>query len=572
MASFWLDRVFWPHSLFAFNLTNLVMHLMAGTVAALLACTLFRLAGNRSHTARWLGFWTGAFFLIEPMQVATVLYTVQRMAVLAALFMLAGVWSYLEARLRSREGRPAGLWFLLALLLCPLLAVFSKENGALTPVLELASELLFFRFQAPPRIRRMLFAYFGFLTALALALVGLALFDRGFIRAGYPGRGFTLSTRLLTESRVLVRYIVMPFWPTARRISFFHDDIALSQGFLTPPSTAFSCFILTALAGLALALWKRRPLVSFGLCWFFIGQLLESTFIPLEIMFIHRNYLPVFGLLLAAVDALWAALALLARLRWADRIHVPLHRLGSLIPVPLFALLAFLSFHQASLWGHPLRFYQASFHTHPQSPSALSGLAQIEFSRGHGRTALTLLEHSSVIGAGVQADVYRCLIRHRLQARELAPGLIPLHAPHLSAYPITALNHLAILGLTGHCHYSRRNFLVLLERAQSAQSLRTHNRFLLAIYLGYEYERLRHTHRALEALATATRDIPGSPIPWILGARWLIRSGQREQARHWLARARLRLANAPALVPDWEALTRSLDQPNRSRPQPVQGG
>ena len=46
------------------------------------------------------------------------------------------------------------------------------------------------------------------------------------------------------------------------------------------------------------------PLVSFGIAWFLVGHGMESTFLPLEIVHEHRNYLPLFGILLAVVSVL----------------------------------------------------------------------------------------------------------------------------------------------------------------------------------------------------------------------------------------------------------------------------
>ncbi len=573
MASFWLDRQLWPHSLFAMNLTNVFFHLITGTFACLLAHAIFRQAQTRESTSRWAGFWIGAFFLIEPMQVATVLYTVQRMAILAALFTFSGLWCYFEARTRSQKGQPAASWFLLALLLCPLLAVFSKENGALAPVLALAAELIFFHFHGPKRIQRLLIVYFGALSVLALVLIGRAIVERSFILAGFAGRGFTLGERLLTESRVLIRYLLMPFLPTASRISFFHDDLALSHSLVRPLSTAFACLALTLLLALALALWKRRPLVTFGIAWFFIGQLLESTFIPLEIMFVHRNYLPVFGLLVAAADGLRAIVPIALRTLRNRSSGSSGSWLARLAPLPIWMLFAVLSLYQASLWSHPFRFYRLGVQTHPLSATAVSGLAQVEFDRGEPRSAMRLLGRSGIVGAGLQADVYRCRIRGRLTARELSPTLIPARAAHFSAYPITTLNQLAILGLTGRCAYSRHLFLALIERAQSVRSLRPHNRFLLSIYLGYENERLGRLIPALNALEMASIARAGSPLPWILGARWLLQGGKPARARRWLERGRLRLSHAPALKPAWMALAKRLDQTDEKgtdglRPQP----
>ena len=57
---------------------------------------------------------------------------------------------------------------------------------------------------------------------------------------------------------------------------------------------------------LGLAFWsvfnsRRFPLAAFGIVWFLIGHSLESTFIPLEMVHEHRNYLPLLGILLLPV-------------------------------------------------------------------------------------------------------------------------------------------------------------------------------------------------------------------------------------------------------------------------------
>ena len=46
---------------------------------------------------------------------------------------------------------------------------------------------------------------------------------------------------------------------------------------------------------------RRFPLAAFGIVWFLIGHSLESTFIPLELVHEHRNYLPLLGILLVPV-------------------------------------------------------------------------------------------------------------------------------------------------------------------------------------------------------------------------------------------------------------------------------
>ena len=69
------------------------------------------------------------------------------------------------------------------------------------------------------------------------------------------------------------------------------------------PTTILSVLFLGALLGVGLALRSRQPLICFGIWWFFANLLVESTFLPLEMIYEHRIYLPSVGLFLALAQA-----------------------------------------------------------------------------------------------------------------------------------------------------------------------------------------------------------------------------------------------------------------------------
>ena len=78
-----------------------------------------------------------------------------------------------------------------------------------------------------------------------------------------------------------------------------HDDFPITSS-LDPVTLA----LLALLLAMAAAIWllrERAPVVAFGLAWFFIGHLIESTVIPLEPMFEHRNYMALAGILLPVI-------------------------------------------------------------------------------------------------------------------------------------------------------------------------------------------------------------------------------------------------------------------------------
>ncbi|MGH8182571.1 MAG: tetratricopeptide repeat protein [Rhodanobacteraceae bacterium] len=193
------------------------------------------------------------------------------------------------------------------------------------------------------------------------AVLGFLWLLRGVLRPGaLAGRDFTLGQRLLTEARVLVDYLHWTLFPDPAVLSLYHDEIVKSTGLLAPWTTLGSILLLLALIVLAVWLRRRRPLVSLGILWFFAGNLLTATIIPLELVYEQRMYFPSIGVLLAAG-------ALLLGLRW--KIAWPLLR-GFLVTVALlwFAIATNL---RAQEWSNPLRLAIAEANRHPESARAV---------------------------------------------------------------------------------------------------------------------------------------------------------------------------------------------------------
>ena len=57
-------------------------------------------------------------------------------------------------------------------------------------------------------------------------------------------RDFTLPTRLLSEARIVVDYIVWTLLPTPGALSFYHDNFHISTGLLTPWTTLASIAVI----------------------------------------------------------------------------------------------------------------------------------------------------------------------------------------------------------------------------------------------------------------------------------------------------------------------------------------
>jgi hypothetical protein len=305
MASLLLTTACCGYSPLALKAANIALHLVNGVLVAMLVREI--LAAMRVD-ARSSGIWAVAiacWWMVLPIHVGTVLYAVQRMTMLCGTFTLLALLAYARARSGAALAglRPPALW--LAVPAFTALAMLAKENGALAPLLCLVLEICIYRNLGPaPRNARVLLGLFAVLPVL-LAVVVLAAFPERVL-AGYELRNFTLPERLLTEPRILWEYVASILLPFGPGMGLIQDDIAVSTGLLSPPVTIVALGAWIAAGVAAIALRRTLPLASAGVLFFLAGHALESTLIPLELKFEHRNYVPALGVLLAAAGLVQA--------------------------------------------------------------------------------------------------------------------------------------------------------------------------------------------------------------------------------------------------------------------------
>lgn len=373
MMSFAVNRYTTGLDPYFFKLTNVVIHLFNGVGIFVLTNLLLNIYRKRFKSdysathAKWVGLVVTAAWLLHQFNLTSVLYVVQRMTSLSALFSIWGLSLFLWGRTRLYEGQNGMLPILASLLLFTPLAALSKENGALLPVFMLLAEIIFFNFiTEKPSARRFLVVVYLFFVAVpaSVVLVYTGLHPE-WVLNGYQTREFSLLERLLTEARVLWFYLGQIVLPDTSQMALFHDDIVTSKGLLQPLSTFFSLLGIAALLSASFLLRKKAPIAAFGVLFFLAGQTLESTFIALEIAHEHRNYFPQFGILLIIMFYLLPPVRKFVSLR--------LRYVGAFL---FIALLAFDTFTRADQWSSYISFYQAEAENHPQSLRANDGVGQ----------------------------------------------------------------------------------------------------------------------------------------------------------------------------------------------------
>lgn len=382
LLSFLIDARNWPAEPWPFLRTNLLLHLINGSLLFVLLRKLGRLLDRNDSTADTAALVGAGLWLLHPLLVSTVFYVVQRQAMLPATFTLLAVIAYANGRSRfaNTDGAHGIAWMLLGIVVGTTLAVLSKLNGILIPLLCLAVEFTIFQkvLPASSRAARKLRAV-QLLVLIAPSLIILGYLAQHLLHLSDPlgTRPWTIGQRLLTESRVLMDYLQLLLVPRSVSSGLFNDSYPVSQNLFHPLSTLFACAGIIALLFVAIRIRRKAPDVSLALLFFFGGQLLESTVVPLELYFEHRNYLP-------ALLLFWPIARALFRLPFG----LPSR---AAIAGMLVILLAWTSYQRAVIWGQPATLAKLWAMQNGDSPRAQASAAIADLEAGQVREALERL-------------------------------------------------------------------------------------------------------------------------------------------------------------------------------------
>lgn len=340
IASLALNEYWLGSGSFGYKLVNLGLHLTIGLlIYNLIYRLLLRLDSNSDKTASIIALVTTFLWLIHPLQVSTVLYAVQRMAQMGTLFLVLGMLFYVDGRLKLS-------------FLCWPLAILSKEIGVLLPFYLLAIEY-FIRMAKnhnPKRLHYLLL----WSTLTALFALGYYLSHYELYHHAFINKGYTLGQQIFTQIEILCFYISLIFLPKLSHMSLFHDDFPIITQASWPLIFSIGCFLSLIL--IIFLARKKQPILAFGLSFFLISHLIESSVLPLELVFEHRNYLAILGLVL--IPAYYIV-------KYFSRVFNIL-----IILCPLFIILSLMTLTRVQSWSDAELFLKLELLEHPRSPRA----------------------------------------------------------------------------------------------------------------------------------------------------------------------------------------------------------
>lgn len=300
-----------------YHIFNISLHIANALLVYALILLTFRtpLLSRSSLTpdAGMIAFFTGLLFAVHPVQTQAVTYIVQRLASLAALFMLVSLVLYIRSRLRQEgelQSRSALILYVFSLA-AAVLAMKTKEIAFTLPVIVTVYELFFFS----GNFRKRLIVLAPMLLTLAIIPLSLLDMPQSLSEALSDVRQVTkLQTHmsrwdyLITQFVVITKYIGLLVLPVNQNLD---PDQQVFGSFLNPAVLASLLFLASILAA-AVYLFVRsregRPelrLASFGVLWFFAALSVESSIIPIaDVMFEHRLYMPSAGFFLAGISGI----------------------------------------------------------------------------------------------------------------------------------------------------------------------------------------------------------------------------------------------------------------------------
>lgn len=352
-----------------FKATNVVIHALTAVILCFFLRQLLLLAQWPPRKAALYALVVAALWVVHPLQASSVLYVVQRMQTLATLFLVLALWFYLGLRRAELESR--AMWpYATGVLVSWALAIAAKEDAAMLPLYLLALELTVLRFRAAAVTREQsLKRIYAAGTLLGAMLFLFWLAPHYWSGEPFGGRDYNSLERLLTQGRVLVTYLGQILVPLPSSMPFNYDHYEVSRSLLQPWTTLPALLLLLGFAGWALNWRHRQPVFAFGVLLYLAGHFLTSNVMGLEMVFEHRNHLPMLGILLAAADLAGMAL---------KRVRIRPLWIGAAV-AGLLVLVTTAGGLRAHIWGDPVRLARYNTEAAPESSRAWTTLGGVYF-------------------------------------------------------------------------------------------------------------------------------------------------------------------------------------------------
>jgi len=357
--------------------------------------------------AHWVAFAGAAIWTLHPANTMAVAYIAQRFSLVGTALFLGSLLCYVKFRERCLEGgeddalSDFSVWddhkalaYLVGAMFLGGLTALAKENATVIPLFLLALELIVYRgrrWKIPA----------GFILAGMVGLWFLAMTTGLKFENFFPASSPTAESRLdyfLTQIPVTLKYLQLQAMPTDLTVEHqFPIVYHASKGFIDGNAAQIVGLAalghLLILALFATLLWRGLRFIPLAIAGFYIGNLVESSFIPiLDPMVDHRMYLP--SLFLGS--ALCVAVA--RGLPWLEERFQDVKPKLALAVMGVCLLLACGTVARIHTWTGQLRIWEDTIEKRPWCARAYSSLGMEHLYRSEWALAVGPIETALELG------------------------------------------------------------------------------------------------------------------------------------------------------------------------------
>lgn len=358
LLTYMLDYRFWRLNVRGYHLSNIVLHVV---MTLTIYWFIYILFGNPV-----LSLVTGILFVVHPVHTEAVSYISGRADLLSGVFMMLCIIFYVK-ELERHKGAVFAL-----MLLSYILALLSRENSIILPVLLLLYHLCFKK-----NIRSTLFLPIMAITAV-YALLRLTVFRfREMLSVSHISS--SVFERIMGFFVALTNYARLLVWPV---------DLHMEYGKV---NGLFPARFPQAVLGIVLACIlfiyvarKKNMFLTFCILWFFVALVPVSNIFPVNAyMAEHWLYVPSIGIFLLLAQGL----ILLYERRNAKVLSV-------IIVIVMCCSFSYATIKQNHYWSGPEVFYERTLEYSPDNIRMINNLAKIYHDHGETENAIIMMKRS----------------------------------------------------------------------------------------------------------------------------------------------------------------------------------
>lgn len=394
-----------------FHLISIAIHLI-NTVLVFglilqLSSKVMSDGGTHRHKAVLLALSATLFFSGHPIQTQAVTFIWQRFTLMAALFYLLTLFCYFTSLNLEARRAPYAYVFRITSFLTGFAAMFTKQNAFTVPVAVLLMEWLFFGnpLGKGRRIRSLIWVGYLFIIPLTTYIAGnLELSHIENIPA--PNSPFAA---FFTGLNVIRTYLFLIFVPLSQNLDY---DYTLYTTFFNWP-TLSAAFLHLSIVTFGICFFTRSRIVTYGILFFYLALSVESTFVPLEdVIFEHRVYLPLFGVILA----LTGMVGYILENKYLVRGYTALFLAGLCVSM----VLGKLTWDRNRIWASEVSLWQDTANKSPLKVRPNVNLGRALYKAGKVRQALAVLKQTEQLDpdfstrAGKLIPLFLALSHHSL--------------------------------------------------------------------------------------------------------------------------------------------------------------